>query len=269
MKHRLIIFFVFLFLLTFNTFMVFADISVAGELTHIYTSDVDEEIDGKIIIRNNGKEADEVIIYQTDYLYNIEGENSFNEPGSHPRSNALWIDVFPERVVVPPKGEVFVNYKINIPSDSSLLGTYWSVIMVEPIKKSTQNFHTENKNLNIGLNIKTRYGIRIINNMQDIGDYDINILNREIVENENGKFFVIDVENSGEAMIVPEVYMEVYDMKGNFVNKLTSSKLTIFPGTSVRHSLEVNKLDEGDYKALVVVDNGDENIWGAYYDFEL
>ncbi len=269
MKNKVNIILIFLVFLLMNSYIVTAGIFVSDELTHKYISTFSEEIEGTILIKNNEQEPNEAIIYQTDYLYNAEGENIFERPGTLPRSNAKWIDVSPRHIVVPANGEAYINYKIFVPQDTSLRGTYWSVIMVEPVNKSSQDNDTKDGDVKIGLNIKTRYGIRVINSMEGAGEYDLNILNRQIVKNDEGKFFTLDLENSGEFMINPEVWMEVYNRDGELIDKFISPKKTIFPETSVRHYLNIEQLLEGEYRALVVIDNEDENIWGAYYNFEI
>ncbi len=269
MKNKICILLILLGFVLVNSYIVTAGIFVSDELTHKYISTFSEEIEGTILIKNNEQESNEAIIYQTDYFYNAEGENIFEKPGTLARSNAKWIDISSKHIVVPPNGETYINYKISVPQDTSLRGTYWSVIMVEPVNKSSLDNDNKNGDVNIGLDIKTRYGIQIITSIEGKGEYDLNILNRQIVNNDDGKFFTIDLENPGEFMIDPEVWMEVYNKDGELIDKFISQRKTIFPGTSVRHYMSIEKLLKGEYRALVVIDNGDENIWGAYYNFEI
>jgi len=44
--------------------------------------------------------------------------------------------------------------------------------------------------------------------------------------------------------------------------------MRIYPGTSVRHKIDLSSLPGGKYMALVVADNGDEYIFGAQYTLE-
>ena len=112
-------------------------VSVIGGLTREATLQPGGRTEGRIILRNNSNEPQEVKVYQTDYLFWADGRNEYGEPGSTPRSNARWIVHSPQQLTLPPKGTESVDYALQVPAQEGLSGTYWSVLMVEPIAAET------------------------------------------------------------------------------------------------------------------------------------
>ena len=83
-----------------------------------------------------------------------------------------------------------------------------------------------------------------------------------------GSLLQIDLENTGEFLVRPSVWAEIYDSAGELTGRRTSDPLRIYPGCSVRHKFDL-ELSPGTYQALVVIDNGDGEVWGTQYDLEI
>lgn len=60
-----------------------------------------------------------------------------------------------------------------------------------------------------------------------------------------------------------------FTKKGQSSGKIDGSSHRIYPGCSARFVLDLSKLAPGGYKAVVVADNGDDNVFGANYVLEL
>ena len=78
-----------------------------------------------------------------------------------------------------------------------------------------------------------------------------------------------DVENVGERLLVGAVYLDVFDAAGTAVGRIGGSTSRVYPGTSVRHRVDLSSLAPGVYEALLVIDGGDEGVFGAQYTLEL
>ena len=57
--------------------------------------------------------------------------DSYEEPGTAGRSNASWIRLGQSIVEIPPGSRISVPYRIQVPDDAGLVGTYWSMVMAE------------------------------------------------------------------------------------------------------------------------------------------
>ena len=247
-----------------------AGVSVTGGLTHEKVVEISETYQGTILLKNNSDEPQEVKIYQTDYLFFSDGTNIYSEPGKEVRSNADWISFGPARLIIPPQETGAVNYTIRIPDNKPLIGTYWSMIMVEGIGKDSPEASTapEEDKTKISIRQVMRYGIQIITHIGDSGIRNLKILDQKFIKEEENYLFQLDIENVGERWLRPQVWAELYNQKGSFIGKFSGGVLRIFPGTSVRYRIGLNDIPSGKYKALLVIDNGDEYIWGLQYNLE-
>lgn len=267
--NRFLFFIIFLIFLQLS-FSLFAGVSVIGGLTRETTLSLGGKKEGKIIIKNGSEKAQEVKIYQTDYLFWADGRNSYGEPGTTGRSNAKWITFTPKQITLPPNGSEAVYYTIEIPKEENLCGTYWSIFMVEPISSEVLEPPKQEKDkVVVGIKTVVRYAIQIITNIGDTGKKDIKFVDKKLIVEEGKKFLQLDVENTGERCLVPLVWAELYDEKGINLGRFDGGRFRIYPSCSVRYKIDLSEVPSGKYKALIVADSGDENVFGAQYDLEL
>jgi len=252
-------------------FIVFLSFTTCGQVS---VSELSEEwvvkpgqiYRGGIEIVNVGEEPSPVEIYQTDYLFNCDGQKEYGSPGELPHSNADWVVFEPAflRFTIPANSSITVPYTITVPDDLELVGTYWSMVHVLlPV--------TEAPIASKGVVIRQRfeYGIQIVTDIGDTGVRNIGIIGSKLVETDEGYSLQVDIENTGEWWVRPEAWAELYDENGAVVGRFESPRKRIYPGCSVRHQFPLAGIQSGKYKALVIFDNGDEYVWGAQYDLEL
>ncbi|MCJ7679334.1 MAG: hypothetical protein MUP70_01280, partial [Candidatus Aminicenantes bacterium] len=202
--------------------------------------------------------------------FNYEGEKEYTQPGTLSRSNSFWVQFSPSLVTVPPQETMEVKYTIQIPLDDELSGTFWSILMVEGVARLTGQAAAENqKDIQFGIRQLMRYGVQIVTHIEDSGERNIKFLNTELVQNEEGQLLYVDVENTGQRWLRPNLYVELYDETGNRAGKYDGGRWRIYPGTSVRFTVNLNGVEPGTYIALVIVDNHDDYVFGAQYNLEL
>ncbi|MBC8367213.1 hypothetical protein H8E52_07375, partial [bacterium] len=97
-----------------------ASLTVDGNLIETFHLQPGQVFEGSLVIRNSGDQAEPGRAFITDYLFGASGWNRYDPPGSHPRSCGLWTQVSPSEFVVPPGGEVFLAYSIQVPADTTL-----------------------------------------------------------------------------------------------------------------------------------------------------
>lgn len=261
----------FLFLFFFiSANLCLAGVSVIGGLSREKTVKPGEKFEGIILLKNTGERPADVKVYQTDYLFYADGKNIYGEPGGIPRSNAKWISLSPVRLTVPPKETASVSYAVKVPENPDLKGTYWSVVMVEPVSETSPESTKEEKGkVKVGIQTIMRYGIQIITNFSDAGERKIRFLDKKLISQDRKRVFQFDIENIGERSLSPVVWVELYNKDGINIGRFESSRLRIYPGCSVRHKVDLTDVPKGWHKALVVADNGDEYVFGAQYDLEM
>ena len=271
MKHFPLLLFVFAFMAA----PAWGQLSVIGELSQDRDARPGETYEGIIIVKNDTDEPQEAKVYQTDYLFYFNGTNDYGEPGTIPRSNARWVTFSPASLVVPPQSSMAVNYTIKIPSDingAPLVGSYWSMLMIEGIGKGSaeSTLPRDSSKTQMGIQQTIRYGIQLATHIAQTGDKKVNFLNAQLVTKEDGgKFLQVDIENTGDLGIRPEVYVELFDASGASVGKYEGNRYRLYPGTSVRQMINLSKAPPGEFRALVVVDAGGDDVFGAQYTIKL
>lgn len=226
---------------------------------------------GKIIILNNDDKSVIVRIYKTDYLFDSEGKSDFAKPGSVSRSNASWIKYSANQITIPPSGRTSVYYEINAPHATNLCGTYWSTCMIEALSpNSLTPPHPEKDKVKVGVQAVFRYAVQMVTNIGDGGTRKLKFANKKLVVKEGKTSLVLDVKNTGERWLRPSVYVDLYDSQGQRIGRYNGGKLRIFPGCSVRYSVDLGRLSPQTYDALVIADtNDDKNVFGAKYILEI
>ena len=254
-----------LFLLTFAT-LTGAEVTVPGSLTHENTLTPGQVIEGSIPIQNNGDEAATVKVSLTDYLYNASGETLFPDPGTNDRSNADWIEFSQKQLTVAPHTTYHMPYKLTVPKKESLEGSYWSILLVEPISDPSAAIDEKQA---LGVQTIIRYGIQVISHIQNTGAYDLKISEKKIAQEEQKRIFSLSVENLGSLMQSPLLSLELIDSSGKSAGKFTTSKQRLLPSCSTTYQLDLSSVPPGDYKAMAFLDHGDDALFGAKYDMKI
>jgi hypothetical protein len=251
-----------------------AQVSIIGDLSQDHDAVPGESYSGSILVKNDSNEPQEAKLYQTDYLFFFDGTNNYAEPGSTPRSNARWVSFSPSFLILPPQGSVVVNYTVAVPkvlSGKEPAGSYWSMLMVEGISKESpeSSLPKANKKAEMGVRQTLRYGIQIATHISGTGTKSIKFVQAKLVKGNQGETLLqVDLEDNGTLGFRPEVYVELFDGKGVSKGKFPGHRYRLYPGTSVRQMIELNGIPPGTYKALVVVDAGGEDVYGAQYTFD-
>ncbi|MDI9391577.1 MAG: hypothetical protein QM402_09665 [Synergistota bacterium] len=222
------------------------------------------------VITLRGEESDETVrVYQTDYMFYADGRNEFGKPGSVPRSNASWIAYSPNQITVPAGGRAEVSYQISVPNDKNLRGTYWSVIMVELVPKGALEVPSAKKGeVAVGIRIASRYAVQVITSIGDTGTRALEFADKRLEAKDGKTCLVLYVKNTGERWLVPEVYVDLFGQSGQ-LGRYPGGKLRIFPGCSVRYTVDLGALKRGKYSAMVIADAGEEKVFGARYTLEV
>lgn len=257
-----------LFILTCTlaqTTLVSAQISVRSELSHDEFVTAGQRYSGTIEVRNESDVMQEVRLYQTDYVFQADGSNDFGAPGATVRSNANWVELGMSSLQIPPQQLINIPYSVQVPDDEALEGSYWSMIMVESVPDAPKpSANSEKKTF--GISQVTRYGIQVASHITGTGNSDLAIMDTQLVKTDSGDSQLhLSIVNKGDLMVRPDVWIEVYDVEGNPVGRRDGFKNRIYPGTSVRQQVVLGSLPNGQYRALVIMDAGSEEVYGAEY----
>lgn len=251
-----------------------AQISVRSQLSHDETVVPGESYAGIILVRNDTDKPQQAKVYQTDYLFYSDGTNYFGEPGQLDRSNAGWIELAASSMMVPPRGSVEISYRVNVPESingTSPSGSYWSVIMVEGVPEaSPENVANERPDNSLGVIQVTRYGVQVASHLENSSRPVLTITESQLTRAENEEATLsLAVQNEGDGLVRPDVWIELYGADGTAIGRMDGVTNRLYPGTSVKQRINLGKLDPGSYRALVIMDAGDEDVFGAEYTLNI
>lgn len=256
--------------------VISASVSVSSGLTHVHEVALGEQCDGAIVLDNPGQTTERVEIYQTDYRFTADGHSYYDDPGTLPRSNASWIRLGQSTVDIPPGSSVTVPYRIRVPAGKGMVGTYWSMVMVEmagsidseaPIMSSAK----DEKSIVLGIKQKFRYGIQIVTNIGGTGKKKLTFSNPSLqrAESSGELALSVDLANAGERMLTPSMWVEVYDKAGAKLGRSDGRDVKLYPDTSSRSTIALGSLAPGSYRVIAVADNHDEYVAAVRYSLEV
>ena len=242
------------------------NLTVLGGLSHERTADRGDAYEGIIRVRNDDQTPCEIRAYQTDYAFQADGTTFYNDPGTSPRSNASWVSISPQWLTLPGMSTASIRYRVEVPPDDELHGSYWSMVMIEPTVAASQVISDEGGRNQIGLLTFVRYGVQIVTDIRDTGNTEIRFSDTKLVARDGRRLLEVDLENTGDTWLSPLFSVDLYDEQGAHAVHLDGERQRIYPGCSVRHQLDLTDIPDGQYKALAIVDNRDEYVFGAQYD---
>jgi P pilus assembly chaperone PapD len=240
-----------------------ASVVVMGPLVQEHTIQPGTEAAGSFEVYNPEDRPQEVKIYQTDHFPHADGGVVYGEPGLLPRSNARWISYTPQRLVLPPHEKVKIAYTVRAPGDASLRGTYWSVLMVEGVPESSpESVLGGSSQPQVAIRQVLRYAIQVISNVGS-GARELKFSGIRLLQQTDKRVLAVEMENTGEQMLTGKLWTELYDKDGKLVTRLEAEPKRMYPGASARFTVDLVGLQEVTYKALVVVDCGGDDVFGA------
>jgi hypothetical protein len=240
-----------------------AQIAVIGSTVVERVSAPGESYAGTIVVRNLTQQDQPVRIYQTDYLFFADGTSHFNDPGTTARSNAKWITPTVGSLLVPPASEMTVTYTVKVPADS-LVGTFWSTIMVEGAP--TEAGRSSGGRPQVGLGAVVRYAVQVSTHIRATGSRKVGFANSKFLTNpDSTQSFELEVKNDGERGYRPALWIEVYDAQGALRANARQERGLLYPGTSLKQVFTLGRLPAGTYRAIVFADSGEDAVFASQF----
>ncbi|HSH46208.1 MAG TPA: hypothetical protein VK966_10145, partial [Longimicrobiales bacterium] len=94
-----------------------------------------EAVESTITVTNESEDRLQLRVYPADFDQAADGAHTFLEPGSHDRSCADRLEIFPASLVLDAGGSEVVRVRL-MPGDSAC----WSMVFVQSVDRSEQGF---------------------------------------------------------------------------------------------------------------------------------
>ena len=246
-----------------------AGVVVIGNLARTVNVQPGDAFDGVVFLKNTDSTSADVRLFQTDYLCKADGTNDYGLPGRAPRSNAEWITVSPTRVRLMGGETRPVRYKGRVPQNPKLAGTYWSMLMVEPIVEEAAVPANDPTKVAMGLKTSIRFGIQLVTEVGKNAKASLQVKEKRLVSNSDKRNFELDIANDGDRLLIPSMTVEMFDKTGASVGRFDAGRARIYPECSVRAKVDLSGIPDGKYTAMVLLDSGESQVLGAQYDLEI
>lgn len=240
-----------------------AQVSVLSSTVEEQVAAPGDHYTGSIVISNAGAAPAVVRIYKTDYSFQADGTSSFDPPGTNPRSNATWITPQASQVVVPAQSRVTVPYAVAVPATDSLIGTYWSAVMVEaaPVRAAAADTSSS-----VQIGSIMRYAVQVATHIGNTGTRTVAFSNPRISRSDSaGATLDVNLGDTGQRAFRPTLWVEVYDATGALKAKAKQVRGLLYPGTSLHQHFDLGTLPAGTYKAVVFADVGASAVIATQY----
>ena len=245
-----------------------AAVMLSGGLSHEYAVNPGSTVSGVLELKNTGNEPAEVKIYQEDVKVNADGSTEYAPSNSdYQRSNASWISLGTDRVMLAPGASQSVPYTLQVPSND-LSGSYWSMVMLEPVSsksRESQLAAPETDKPSLTIHQKVRYAVQILTNVGNQGTANLAFDPPKVEKDANGnRFFSVAIRNTGTRHSRPKVWLDVFNAQGDNIGKLAAETHGLYSGEREMFNINLDSLKAGTYKALLAAeDNNSGQVFGS------
>lgn len=241
-----------------------ASIILHTALTHDHEAAPGERYTGAIEISNSADRPQRVHIFKTDFRSTATGESIYDAPTGATRSNASWIDYSPEYLNLPAKGAMTIPYTVQVPQLDSLAGSYWSVLMVEPVDEINP-LQTQNT---LHIHTRIRYAVKVVTTLPS-GNRELTFLEYQLLNRQGEPFLQVDASDSGTAHFKTVLSLQLFDAAGQPAGVFTAPYQTLFPASSRRFEIPLARDLAGRYKALLTADCGEDALYGITFELDM
>jgi hypothetical protein len=243
---------------------VAAQISVVSSTLEERAASPGEQYTGTIRVRNGGDGPREARVSAADYRFLADGSTFYDAPGTLERSSAAWVRFSPSRLTLAPGEEATVAYTVAVPADAALRGSYWSVLLVETVDPAS----AAERAGRVQIAPTIRYAVQLATHVGQ-AERRIALQGARLTDDQDGRALLVDVVNTGEHADRLELRVDLFDAEGAPAGRLSSTRGVVYPGSSIRQRFALPPLPAGSYRALLVVDTGSDDVFGAEYTLRL
>ncbi|UTX46958.1 WxL protein host-binding domain-containing protein [Chryseobacterium sp. MA9] len=244
-----------------------AGIVILNGLTHSYKIENGKVYKGKVAIENTSNNPQSVKLFLQDFAYHADGTINYSALHTNKRTNGEWIKLNTNLITLKGKEKTEVFYEITVPNQARDSGSYWSVIIVEPVEDIKPN---DNKP---GVNITSviRYAIQVITDFEtEKAKPDLKFESVKVEKQEGKQTVKIAIANNGNLYCKPTTAIEIYNRKtGEKVGTYSSLTMGLLPGTSKTFYIDISKIPPDKYKAAIIATDEEENAFALNVELEV
>ena len=244
-----------------------ANIVILNGLSHNYKVENGKVYKGKISIENTGSQPQNVKLFLQDFTYQSDGSINYTAPNTNSKTNSEWIKLNTNLISLKAKEKTEVFYEITVPKKISDAGSYWSVVIVEPV----ENIKPSNNKQGINITSVVRYAIQIITDIDsEKAKPDLKFEGVKIDKEDGRKIVKIAISNKGNLYCKPTATIEFYNKKtGEKIGTFSSIPMGLLPQTSKSFHIDISKMPADKYNAVLITTDEEENAFALNVELEV
>lgn len=242
-----------------------AQISVVSSTIEEHQATPGASYGGTIRVRNTGAARRTAAVSAADYRFLADGRTFYETAGSTPRSNASWIRFTPSQLTLAPGEEATVSYTVSVPAGGAIRGSYWSVLLVETMEPGASTVVRSGR---IGLTPSIRYAVQLATHVGE-AERRVALQGARVSGQGRAPALELDVLNTGEQADRLELRVDLFDADGAPAGQRAATRGLVYPGSSIHQAFDLRGLAPGTYRAMVTVDTGTDDVFGAEYTLRI
>lgn len=243
-----------------------AQVTLVGDKVQTVQANPGERYTGAVMVHNELDTPLTIRIYQ-DEITALTSYDRGDKIVTINRSNAGWVQHATERMVLQAGEVAAIDFEVDVPevmaaegSTGHPTGTYWSSLSVDVIALGDKEFRKPYSRHHLA---------EVATHITDTGETNLAINAVKLVGGTDGKTLQAMMVNTGDLLVKPEVWIELYDTAGNLQERIPGATQWIFPGGFDRVSADLANVKPGVYEAQLVVDAGKDHIFGDSYTLDM
>lgn len=257
----------FLIIFLFSVCILQANIVILNGLSHNHKVENGQVYKGKISIENIGNQPQSVKLFLQDFTYQSDGSIHYTTPNTNIKTNTNWIKLNTNLISLKAKEKTEIFYEITVPKQITDSGSYWSVVIVEPV----ENIKPSNEKQGINITSVVRYAIQIITDIDsEKAKPDLKFEGVKIEKEEGKQILKIAIANKGNLYCKPTATIEIYNKKsGEKLGTFSSLTMGLLPQTSKSFHIDISKMPPNKYNAVLIATDEDENAFALNVELEV
>ncbi|MFW5946972.1 MAG: hypothetical protein ACOCUW_00655 [Gemmatimonadota bacterium] len=204
-------------------------------------------------VRNEAAGEMQLRTYTGDFDQPGDGSHEFLEPGTHPRTCADRLEVFPADLTVQSMEQAQVRVRMEPGA-----ATCWSMIFVESQVAGSGS-----------VRIAQRIGVKVYG----VGPESVprgEVRSVTVDGGAGGRSVEVVFENTGESPVRPEGELEIRTAEGDIVAVVPVEPFSVLPGRTRQVTVPIDAtLPAGRYLAIPILDFGADYLAGGQARFEV
>lgn len=244
-----------------------ANIIILNGLTHNYNIEAGKVYKGKISVENADSHTQNVKFFLQDFTYSADGSIVYSSPNTNEKTNTNWIKLNTNLISLKAKEKAEVFYEITVPTNAPDPGSYWSVIIAEPV----EDIKPTNDKMGVNITSVVRYAIQVITNLRsEDAKPDLKFEGVKIDKDEGKQILKVAIANIGNLYCKPVTSIDIYDKKsGQKVGTFFSQAMGLLPQTSKSFHIDLSKIPAAKYNAVLIATDENENAFALNLELEV